>query len=45
MVNALLVEEGYAHAASYPPDVKYQERFARLEREARAAKRGLWGDD
>ncbi len=45
MVNALLIEEGYAHAASYPPDVKYQERFARLEREARAAKRGLWGDD
>jgi micrococcal nuclease len=44
MVNATLVEEGFARSASYPPDVKHQELFRRLEREARAAKRGLWGD-
>ena len=44
MVNALLVEEGYARASSYPPDVKYQELFRRLEREAREKKRGLWAD-
>lgn len=43
MVNAVLVEEGYARAVSFPPDVKYQELFLRLEREARDAKRGLWG--
>lgn len=43
MVNAVLVEEGYAEAVSFPPDVKYQELFSRLEREARDAQRGLWG--
>ena len=42
MVNATLVEEGYARAATFPPDVKYQELFRRLEQEAREAKRGLW---
>jgi len=42
-VNAELVREGYAQAATYPPDVKYQELFTRLQREAREAKRGLWG--
>lgn len=44
MVNAVLVEEGYARAVTYPPDVKYQDLLRRLEREARAAKRGLWSD-
>lgn len=44
MVNAVLVEEGLASAAAFPPDVKHQELFTRLEREARTAKRGLWGD-
>jgi len=43
MVNAVLVREGYAQASAYPPDVKYQEIFSRLEREAREAGRGLWG--
>ena len=43
MVNATLVEEGYARAATFPPDVKYQELFRRLEQEAREVKRGLWG--
>lgn len=43
MVNATLVEEGYARAVSYPPDVKHQELLRRLEREAREARRGLWG--
>ena len=44
MVNAVLVEEGFARAASFPPDVKHQDLFQRLERQAREAKRGLWGD-
>jgi len=42
MVNAILVREGYALASTYPPDVKYQELFLDLEREAREAERGLW---
>jgi micrococcal nuclease len=43
MVNATLVREGYAVAATYPPDVKYQELFLGLQREARDAGLGLWG--
>jgi micrococcal nuclease len=42
MVNAELVRLGYAQAASYPPDVKHQAEFSRLQREAAAAGRGLW---
>lgn len=41
-VNALLVEEGYAVASSYPPDVAYDSLFAQLEAEARQEERGLW---
>ncbi len=43
MVNATLVEEGYALASTYPPDVKYAEQFASLQAEARDDGRGLWG--
>jgi micrococcal nuclease len=43
MVNATLVEEGYALASTYPPDVRYSEQFAALQRQAREALRGLWG--
>jgi micrococcal nuclease len=43
MVNATLVQEGYAVASTYPPDVKYQELFQSLQQEAREAGRGLWG--
>lgn len=42
MVNAALVREGYAVAATYPPDVKYQQLFLSLQRAAMAASRGLW---
>jgi micrococcal nuclease len=42
-VNAYLVQQGYAQASTYPPDVKYQEHFLELQREAREAGRGLWG--
>jgi micrococcal nuclease len=41
-VNAELIREGYAQAAPHPPDVKYADLFRDLEREARAAGRGLW---
>jgi endonuclease YncB( thermonuclease family) len=43
MVNELLVVEGYAQASSFPPDVKYQDRFTAAQQQARAASRGLWG--
>jgi len=42
MVNAILVSEGYAQVVTFPPDVKYQELFLALQREAREAGRGLW---
>lgn len=41
-VNQVLVKEGYAHASSYPPDVKYQEQFRKAEQEAREQNKGLW---
>lgn len=44
MVNAILVRDGYAQAATYPPDVKYSQLFASLQEEARGARNGLWGD-
>ena len=34
MVNAVLVADGYAQVATYPPDVKYADRFIDLQREA-----------
>ena len=43
MVNATLVEQGYAKAITFPPDVRYAELFAALETQARADGRGLWG--
>ena len=41
-VNAELVKLGYAEAHAYPPDVKYQELFSRLEEEAVNAGLGIW---
>ncbi len=43
-VNLKLVEEGFANASSYPPDVKHNELFRQAEQKARAGKIGLWGD-
>ncbi len=42
-VNAWLVQHGYAAVMTVPPNVKYQELFLRLQREAREGSRGLWG--
>lgn len=41
-VNLEVVRQGYAMAAPYPPDIRYQALFRRAEREAREAKRGFW---
>ena len=42
MVNAELVRLGYAQVMTVPPNVKHQELFVKLQREARDAGRGLW---
>ncbi len=41
-VNAWLVQHGYAAVMTIPPNVKHQELFLKLQREAREEKRGLW---
>lgn len=45
LVNAELVEAGYAVVRLYPPNLRYADLFMRLEAEARAHKRGLWVSD
>lgn len=42
LINLSLVEEGYAYAYTYPPDVAFAERFTEAERIARENDRGLW---
>jgi len=42
MINAELVRLGYAQVMTIPPNVRYQEVFLKLQREAREAGRGLW---
>ena len=41
-VNATLVKAGYAQVMTIPPNVKYQDLFVKLEKEAREKGRGLW---
>lgn len=43
LVNEWLVRNGYAQIATYPPNVRYVDRFLEAQREARASDRGLWG--
>lgn len=43
-VNELLLAEGYAQVLTVPPNVKYADHFQKVQREAREAKRGLWGE-
>lgn len=42
MINAELVRRGYAQVMTVPPNVRYQELFVKLQREARESGRGLW---
>ncbi|MBU1033918.1 thermonuclease family protein [Patescibacteria group bacterium] len=41
-INEQLVQEGYAVASSYAPDIKYQEKFKTAEQKARDNQKGLW---
>lgn len=42
LVNALLVEEGFAESAPYPPNVARQGELDAAEARARRDRRGLW---
>lgn len=42
LINLVLVQDGFAHSYSYPPDIKYQDQFVTAEKQAREAKLGLW---
>jgi micrococcal nuclease len=44
MVNAELLRQGYAVARPVTPNVRERERFKAMEAEAKAAKRGVWGE-
>lgn len=44
-VNEELVRQGFAQAATYPPDVAFQNLFAAAEQEAREQERGIWAPD
>jgi len=43
-INDYLVRQGFAKSLTYPPDIKYNERFVSAEKEARENLRGLWGE-
>jgi micrococcal nuclease len=42
MINAELVRLGFAQVMTVPPNVRHHALFVRLQRDARAARRGLW---
>jgi micrococcal nuclease len=44
MINAELVRLGYAQVMTVPPNVRHQALFLQLQRAAREARRGLWGE-
>ena len=43
LFNETLVRQGYAFVTTYPPNVRYLDRFRAAQREARSAGRGVWG--
>ncbi|MGA9159879.1 MAG: thermonuclease family protein [Actinomycetota bacterium] len=43
LFNETLIREGYAFVTTYPPNVRYVDRFRAALREARSADRGVWG--
>ena len=45
MLNAELVKEGYAQVYTFPPNVKYTDRFLELQREAREKEKGFWKEE
>lgn len=43
--NAHLIERGYAQVMTVPPNVKYSDKFLKLQRKARRKNAGLWGKE
>jgi micrococcal nuclease len=43
LFNETLVREGYAVVTTFPPDVRYVDRFVAAQRAAREQRLGLWG--
>ena len=43
MFNETLLRNGYAQVATFPPNTRYLDRFVAAQREAREARRGIWG--
>ncbi len=43
MFNAILVIQGYGQTMTIQPNSRYSDIFAKFQKEARSAKRGLWG--
>lgn len=41
-INDYLARQGFAHAATFPPDVKFAKQFLEAEKEARENGHGLW---
>lgn len=42
MLNEEILKAGYAQLLTYPPNIKYVDRFLKAYREARENNRGLW---
>jgi micrococcal nuclease len=42
MLNEEILKTGYGQVYTVPPNVNYEDRFLRAEREAREGKRELW---
>ncbi len=43
LFNETLLAEGYAVVTTFPPNVRYVDRFVAAQRSAREGGRGLWG--
>jgi micrococcal nuclease len=43
LVNAELVQRGYAEAVTYPPNVNHHTELVELQRRAKQARAGFWG--
>lgn len=42
LFNEVLVSSGYAQVATYPPNIKYVDRFTAAQKQARDSRLGLW---
>lgn len=45
MYNKELLEKGYAQVATYPPNVKYVEKFEEIQKQARENNIGFWAEN